>query len=533
MRWPSCLRPRDCDCLRKRIRAEPAPIHARYANPVMLLDGLPIDGANVGPLQRATLWTFDKILRALGLQGTGGSTSTRNIAGPIRAASASALDLLTRAAADRFNTPSGQIEDRRRYDRRSRRQERNLWRTRHRGGQDSRRATSSFRHWQLANMLARARPASTSRRRFMVSPASASIPVRAGQLYAAIRHSPRIGGALARASLPANIAGVRGLVEGRDYLAIVADSYALAAAALEKADIVWDESKGLKLSTKDVFASYRAALDKGADYKPRWVIDAAGDIGKASGRTIKATYDAPFLAHATMEPINATALVTETSVKVWAGHQSASLVQLLAARRGRSAQRRGRSVHALSRRRLRAAGRSRLYRQGSRDREEVQGNADPDDLVARRGYSRRRLSSWRHGRRRRDARFQRPTNEFRVSHRRSIRDRPVRRARDALGEGRADGRSLDGRRRAVSFLWTAQSQHRESDCRCRCARRLLAFGRLQPQLFLRRELHRRTGGGGGRETAGLPRETAGCGRRIRACETRCCRAGAYEPSRPC
>jgi isoquinoline 1-oxidoreductase subunit beta len=80
-----------------------------------------------------------------------------------------------------------------------------------------------------------------------------------------------------------------------------------------------------------VFASYRAALDKGADYEPRWVIDAAGDISKASGRTVKATYDAPFLAHMTMEPINATAFVTETSAKVWAGHQSASLVQLLAA----------------------------------------------------------------------------------------------------------------------------------------------------------------------------------------------------------
>jgi isoquinoline 1-oxidoreductase beta subunit len=80
-----------------------------------------------------------------------------------------------------------------------------------------------------------------------------------------------------------------------------------------------------------VFATYRTALDKGADYKPRWVIDTAGDIGKASGRTVKATYDAPFLAHATMEPINATALVTETSAKVWAGHQSASIVQLLAA----------------------------------------------------------------------------------------------------------------------------------------------------------------------------------------------------------
>ncbi|MGG6547237.1 UNVERIFIED_CONTAM: molybdopterin-dependent oxidoreductase, partial [Prevotella sp. 15_C9] len=57
----------------------------------------------------------------------------------------------------------------------------------------------------------------------------------------------------------------------------------------------------------------------------------AGDVTKAAGKAVKATYDAPFLAHATMEPINATALVSDSGVKVWAGHQSASLVQLLAA----------------------------------------------------------------------------------------------------------------------------------------------------------------------------------------------------------
>ena len=313
------------------IRAESAPIHARYANPVMILDGLPIDGGNVGPLQRGTLWTFDKILRALGLQGTGGSTSTRNIAGPIRAASASALDLLTRAAADQFNTQADKLKIV--------------------GGTIVAPDGKSATYGELATEAARLTPrdivvptltageyVGKGAPRFDVPPkvhgvARFGIDTRqSGQLYAAIRHSPRIGGALTRASLPANTAGVRGLVEGGDYLAIVANSYALAAAALEKADIVWDESKGLKHSTKDVFASYRAALNKGADYKPRWVIDAAGDIGKASGRTIKATYDAPFLAHVTMEPINATALVTETSVKVWAGHQSASLVQLLAAR---------------------------------------------------------------------------------------------------------------------------------------------------------------------------------------------------------
>ena len=308
----------------------PAPVHARYANPVMLLDGLPLDSANASQLQRATLWTFDKILRVLGLQGTGGSTSTRNITEPIRAAAASALDLLIRAGADRFNTPADKLKIA--------------------GGTivapDGRSAT----YGELAAEAAKLEP-----REITVPPLAAGVYVgkgaprfdvppkvhglarfgidtrEKGQLFAAIRHSPRIGGSLAHASLATKIPGVHGVVEGRDYVAVVADSYALASVAIEKVDIVWDELKGLNLSTKDVFASYRAALDKGAGYKPRWVIDAAGEIDKASGRTVKATYDAPFLAHATMEPINATAFVTETSAKVWAGHQSTSLVKLLAA----------------------------------------------------------------------------------------------------------------------------------------------------------------------------------------------------------
>ena len=80
------------------VRPVPAPVEAHFANPVMLLDGLPIDDAALTAPKRATLWTFDKIIRALGLQGTGGSTSTRNVTQPIRLASASALDMLARAA---------------------------------------------------------------------------------------------------------------------------------------------------------------------------------------------------------------------------------------------------------------------------------------------------------------------------------------------------------------------------------------------------------------------------------------------------
>jgi len=312
------------------VRAVPAPVEARYANPVMLLDGLPMDDAALSAPQRATLWTFDKLLRALGLQGTGGSTSTRNIAQPIRLASASALDMLTRAAAARFGVDAGALKV-----------------------ADGVITAPDGRHasyGELAEAASRLEP-----REIAVPPLAqgnyigkgaprADVPPKvegrarygidtreAGQLYAAIRHAPRIGGRLARATMPNDMPGVRGLVQGKDYVAVVAESYAAAMAGLGRVDASWDDANALKVSTGDVFAAYRAALDKGADYKPRWVIDAAGDLARATGKPVKATYEAPFLAHATMEPINATALVSEAGVKVWAGHQSASLARLLAA----------------------------------------------------------------------------------------------------------------------------------------------------------------------------------------------------------
>jgi isoquinoline 1-oxidoreductase subunit beta len=131
---------------------------------------------------------------------------------------------------------------------------------------------------------------------------------------------------------------VRGLVEGKnkDFVAVVASNYYNAAFALRKAKeqgtIVWDDSKALSISTGDVYAAYQDALKKGASYSPRRVIDADGDMKKANnGRPpVTKTYQVPFLAHMTMEPLNATALVSDKSVKVWAGHQSGSLVQWFA-----------------------------------------------------------------------------------------------------------------------------------------------------------------------------------------------------------
>ena len=84
------------------VRAVQAPVDARFANPTMVVDGLPLDEHAGGLVQEVASWSVDKFIRIAGLSATGGSTSTRHVTEPIRACHASALDMLARAAAEQF-----------------------------------------------------------------------------------------------------------------------------------------------------------------------------------------------------------------------------------------------------------------------------------------------------------------------------------------------------------------------------------------------------------------------------------------------
>src|SRR4051794_4236600 len=92
------------------VRAVQAPVVSYFANPTMVLDGLPFDEHAGGKALNGASWTVDKIVRILGISATGGSTSTRHIAGPIRACAASALDMLARAAAEKFGVGTNALK---------------------------------------------------------------------------------------------------------------------------------------------------------------------------------------------------------------------------------------------------------------------------------------------------------------------------------------------------------------------------------------------------------------------------------------
>jgi isoquinoline 1-oxidoreductase subunit beta len=142
-------------------------------------------------------------------------------------------------------------------------------------------------------------------------------------LYAAVIACPALGGRCRSFNPDAvkDMPGVRHVVPVADNaVAVVAGSWWQAKNAIERLPIVWDESATANLSTEDIKARFRAALDctdLAVGLRNGDVVEALGSASK----TIEADYDVPYLAHTTMEPQTCTAHVTPDKVEVWAPTQ--------------------------------------------------------------------------------------------------------------------------------------------------------------------------------------------------------------------
>jgi len=144
-----------------------------------------------------------------------------------------------------------------------------------------------------------------------------------GQLYASIMSCPVPGGKLVSVDESA-IAGRRGIshvVKLADAVAAVADNYWRANEALKRLKITWDGGAAGKTSSAQFAQDYRAALDG-----PMVTVRNDGDAKKTlaqSAKMIEAVYETPLLAHATMEPCNATVHLRSDRLDIWMGSQSA------------------------------------------------------------------------------------------------------------------------------------------------------------------------------------------------------------------
>jgi len=149
--------------------------------------------------------------------------------------------------------------------------------------------------------------------------------------FATLKACPVFGGKVGKVddSAARKIPGVRKIVVLDDMVAVVGDHMWAAKKGLDALSVDWDEGPNARISSNDIWRDLHAASEKDGV-----VAKSQGDIAKglATGDRLEASYELPFLAHATMEPLNATVHVKPDSCEIWTGTQIMARVQSEAAK---------------------------------------------------------------------------------------------------------------------------------------------------------------------------------------------------------
>ncbi len=271
----------------------------------------------------------------MGVQGTGGSSAISNSWNQLRKAGAAAKAMFVEAAANTWNAPVGEITVK------------DSVVTHAKSGKS---ATFAELLPAAAKVTAPENPTLKDPKTFTLigsdrvrrkdSQSKADGTAKFTQdvhlpnmLVAMVAHAPKFGGKVASFD-PAEAKKVPGVVEVYEIptgVAVVAENTYAARLGREALKVTWDDGKAETRSTDAILASYKdlASGKAAATEKMKWqVFESKGDAAKAAGDVFETTYDFPFLAHATMEPMNCVAQVGFGKAKLTFGSQIPTLDQL-------------------------------------------------------------------------------------------------------------------------------------------------------------------------------------------------------------
>jgi isoquinoline 1-oxidoreductase subunit beta len=287
------------------------------AIPMLVAEELDADWLDVRVQQAPADPAFNNPI--FGMQATGGSTSVRGHWEPMRKAGATARAMLVAAAAAEWKTSAAhcRTED----------------------GMVVHKSGKTLSYGKLAAAAAKqAVPASvklkgakdfrilgTPRKR-LDTPAKVNgtakfgLDVRLpGMLTAVMARPPVPGGKVVSVddSKAKAVPGVRQVVKIPGGVAVLADGYWAAKRGRDALIIKWDDGANAALSSAGISAMLAAGAAAGGA-----VGRSEGVANAAAAKRLEAVYEAPYLAHACMEPMNATVWVKHDEVEVWAGTQS-------------------------------------------------------------------------------------------------------------------------------------------------------------------------------------------------------------------
>jgi len=151
-----------------------------------------------------------------------------------------------------------------------------------------------------------------------------------GMKFATLAASPVFGGKIAHVddSAAKTIPGVQQIVVLDDLVAVVGDHMWAAKQGLDALAITWDEGPNATVNSSDIWDNLRAASKQDGV-----VAKSVGDVatGLTQGDRLDGEFELPFLAHATMEPLNCTVSLTPGACEIWTGTQVITRVQSTAA----------------------------------------------------------------------------------------------------------------------------------------------------------------------------------------------------------
>jgi isoquinoline 1-oxidoreductase beta subunit len=266
-------------------------------------------------------------------QATGGSTSIRGAWIPMRQAAAAARTMLVEAAAGQWRVPAGEC-------------------TVARGTVNHAASGRSLTYGQVAEAA-------------MKLPVPKDVPLKApkdftligtpakrvdtpgkangsaqygidvrlpGMKIAAVAIAPTVDGTLNSVDDKAAraVPGVVDVVKIDNAVAVIGDHFWAAQKGVEALDISWNAGPKTTLSSAGMLDDLKQAAQSGKPVMGRAVGDADAAMAKAAKR-VEATYQLPFLAHATMEPINTVVHVRPGECEIWVGTQAPTAVQSTAA----------------------------------------------------------------------------------------------------------------------------------------------------------------------------------------------------------
>jgi isoquinoline 1-oxidoreductase beta subunit len=336
----------EMDAAWESVRLEQAPIDPIYNNQAAIVESM-FDPDDRRWLERAARRLVRRIVREIpNLASTGGSSSIRDQWLPLREAGAAARLMLIGAAAQSWGVPAGECHT-------------EAGRVRHPSGRSASygELAAAAARQRLPRVITLKNPAQF---RLIGRPlrrldnaqkldGSASFAIDAlppGLLYASVAMCPTAGGRVARFDGAPALAmpGVRKVVAldpvkgglgsvgtTAGGVAVIAETPFHAMRALELVRIDWDHGSSGGLSSGRMFDDLAAALDRGEGH----VHLEKGDVGAAlerAAKTIRADYRVPLLAHAAMEPMNATVQFKDGAAIAWAGSQAAGLARAAVAR---------------------------------------------------------------------------------------------------------------------------------------------------------------------------------------------------------